>query len=262
MLKKLILVGVVAAVAMVGLRGTRFLGYAKQELADARDWVDDQVPVEKKIEQMRKDVANLDRDVEHVKDGLAREIVEVRDLTTEVGKLRASVETEQKGLVKRGEEVKSATEYVSYGRAMIPVAEAKELLKQSVDTHIKRKQQLASMEKTLTHRERIKDTLEKQLDSMLKQKQELRAAIDAVEAEYKALQLQQMESKYQRDDTRLARVKESLSDLRKKLDIEREKLKLSPRVYEPETPAVTQSVDDILAPITRPATTTIHDAEE
>lgn len=262
MLKKLILAGVVTAIAVVGLRGTRFLGYAKQELADAREWVDDQVPVEKKIEQMRKDVANLDRDVEQVKGSLAREIVEVRDLTTEVGKLRASVETEHKGLVKRGEEVKAATEYVSYGRARIPVAEAKELLKQSVNTHLKRKQQLASMEKTLSHRERIKDTLEKQLDSMSKQKQELRAAIDAVEAEYKALQLQQMESKYQNDDTRLSRVKESLSDLRKKLDIEREKLKLSPRIYEPETPAVTLSVDDILAPLSQSSPTTIQDSDD
>lgn len=262
MFKKLILAGVIAAVAVAGLRSTSFFGYAKQELTDAREWVEDQVPVQKKIEQMRKDVANLDRDVETVKDGLAREIVEVRDLTTTVGKLRASVETEHKGLVQRGVELKSATEYVSFGRSMIPVAEAKNMLEQDVRTHVARKQQLDSLEKTLAHRERIKETLEKQLDSMKKQKLELKSEIDAVEAEYKALQLQQMESKYQSDDTRLARVKESLSSLRKKLDIEKEKLKLAPRVYEPETPGISKTVDEILAPLSKPTSTTIGQASE
>ena len=264
MIKKLVIVGLVATAAFVGLRHSKFFRYAKQELSDVHDWVEDQVPVEKKIEQMRKDVANLDRDVESVKDALAREIVEVRELTTDVGKLRASVETEHKGLVKRGEEIRDASEYVAYGRSKVSVAEAKELLKRDVGTHLKRKQQLESLEKTLANRERIKETLEKQLDSMLKQKQELKAEIDAVEAEYKALQLQQMESKYQNDDTRLARVKESLNGLRKKLDIEREKLQLAPRVYdEPATESVSgQSIDEILAPLIKGNTRTIDQARE
>ena len=84
MLKKLILAGFVAVVVLAGLRGTSFLGYAKQEVAEARVWLDDQVPVEKKIEQMRTEVANLDRDIEHVKNNLATEIVDVRALTTDV----------------------------------------------------------------------------------------------------------------------------------------------------------------------------------
>jgi len=264
MLKKLLIGGLVAVIAFVALRNTKLFHYAKQELSDAREWVEDQVPVEKKIEQMRKDVANLDRDVEAVKDALAREIVEVRELTTDVAKLRADVEAEHKKLVKRGEEIRQASEFVAYGRTKVPVAEAKDLLKRDVTSHLKRKQQLESLEKTLAYRERIKETLEKQLDSMLKQKQELKAEIDAVEAEYKALQLQQMESKYQHDDTRLARVKESLNNLRKKLDIEREKLQLAPRVYdEPASePATAQSIDDILAPLVREKPSKIGRSEE
>jgi len=251
MMKKLLLVGVVAALAVVGLRGTRFLGYAKNEVASISEWADDQIPVEKKIEQMRKDVADLDRDIERVKSELAREIVDVRDLTNQVGVFRAQVEKEQKTLTARGQEIKDATEKVSIGREVVSVSEAKDRLKTDVDSHLKRKSQLGNLEKALAHRERIKETLAKQLDGMAKQKQQLKAEIDAVEAEFKALQLAQIESKYQNDDTRLSKVKENLAALRKKLDVEKERLKLSPVGREDAAPVgATQSVDDILAPLT------------
>jgi hypothetical protein len=110
------------------------------------------------------------------------------------------------------------------------------------------------MEKQLAHRERIKDTLEKQLDTMITQKQTLKNDIEAVEAEFKALQLQQMESKYQTDDSRLARIKESIHKLKKGAEVEREKLNLTQSTAEDRPVASespTQSVDEILAPLSR-----------
>ncbi|MGL6097607.1 MAG: hypothetical protein ACRC7O_17635 [Fimbriiglobus sp.] len=250
MLKKLLLVAVVAAVAWVGFKTTKLAGYARNEAHSLRDWADDQVPVEKKIAAMRTDVAGLDRDVETVKDELAREIVDVRELTTQVGEFRAQLETEKKAVAQRGADLKDATEKVSVGRTVPAVSEAKERLQRDVNIVVKRQSQLATMETTLGHRERIRETLEKQLDGMLKQKQELKAEIDAVEAEFKAVQLAQIESKHQRDDSRLAGVKENLAALKKKMEVEREKLKLSPRVHEDTTGATAKSVEEILAPLT------------
>ena len=82
-----------------------------------------------------------------------------------------------------------------------------------------RKTHLDALEQSLAHHGRIKATLEQQFDEMRRQKEQLKAEIDAVEAEYKALQLQQIESKYQTDDTRLARIKENLRSMRHKLDV-------------------------------------------
>jgi hypothetical protein len=62
-----------------------------------------------------------------------------------------------------------------------------------------------------------------------------------------------MESKYQTDDTRLAKIKESMRELRKKFDVEREKLKLMPAALDgPVSTAGTKSVDDIMAPLSAP----------
>lgn len=254
MLKKLLLTAAVAAVAVTAIRGTKVATHARHEVESLRDWADEQIPVEKKIAQMRKDVGHLDRDVERVKDELAREIVETRELRDAVASQKARVETEATALVARGEAIKGGAAKVAAGRGGVGADEARGELKRDVDLHLKRKAQLASLEKTLAQREKIRDTLERQLDSMARQKLELRAEIDAVEAEFKAVQLARVESKYQHDDSRLARVKESLNALKKRIAIDKEKVALSPRGAEDASPRPTgESVEQILAPLA-PAT--------
>ena len=261
MFKKLLLVGLIAGAGVFVLRGTKFFGYAKDEVASWKNWADDQIPVEKKIAQMRKDVASLDRDIEKVKTELATSIVRVRDLTGDTADLRAAVTAEQDRLLAQGKSIRDASELatnggsatVKYGTSTVTIADAKDRLARDVAIFKNRKSQLANMEHVLAQQERTKEMLEKQFDELRRQKEELKVAIDAVETEYKALQLQQMESKYQTDDTRLARIKENLRALRTKLDVEKEKLKLTPKVHEaPVTPTGTeQSVDEILAPLTK-----------
>jgi chromosome segregation ATPase len=95
-----------------------------------------------------------------------------------------------------------------------------------------------------------RDTLEKQLDALKNQERELATAIDGLEAEVTALKLQQMESKYQTDDTRLSKIKEDIRALKTKIEIQREELKLLPGVFDtPATATSNKSVDDIMAPL-------------
>jgi hypothetical protein len=59
-----------------------------------------------------------------------------------------------------------------------------------------------------------------------------------------------MESKYQTDDTRLARIKEGIRELQAQIQVEREKLRLLPVALESSpAPAADKSVDDIMAPL-------------
>jgi seryl-tRNA synthetase len=250
MCKKLLLVAVIGVAAFAALRGTKFFGLAKQEIADAQSWLDNQIPVEKEIARLEKEVGGLDKDRSKVADLLAKEIVEVRYLRESTDELRVAVGGEDERLRQAADDIKKATQQVKYGRSMVSIPEAKEMLRGDVARQVARKNSLDVQEKTLTARERNREYLEKQLDTLQRQKNELATQIEAFKSEYKALQLAQMESKYQTDSTRLAGIKDSLRELKKKLEIEREKLKLAPRVAE-ETTAVStsQSVDDIIAPL-------------
>jgi chromosome segregation ATPase len=248
MLKKLLLVGVIAAGVVGAVSLTKVGTRVRHEARSAVHWLDEQMPVEKKISMLRSEVGNLDRDIEKIKNELAKEIVAVRELTTTTNQLRAAVETENKQLVTRAEEIKDSTTKVKVGGAFISVPEATKQLNKDVNAHLTKKKSLEAYEKALTSREKIVKTLSQQFDTVKSKKEEFLAQIDEFEAEYKALQLQQMESKFQTDDTRLANLKKELANLNRNLEIEKTKLELEPRKYSTEaaTTSTSESIDNIL----------------
>ena len=253
MMKKIMIVGGIAVVALVVLTAA---GVSVRQLAKHavnRIQSETAPSTEEKLSDLRKEVGKLDKDVEKIKTELAREIVAVRGLSTETAELRAAVETEKTTLVKRGEEIKDATERVKSGSTFISVPEAKSRLQKDVAIHVQKSTTLGYKEKSLAEREKVRDALQKQLDEMVRQKQEMLAEIDAVEAEFKAVQLAQIESKHQFDDSRLSKIKEKLRGIRTEVEVAKETGRLN-EVYAPKLeekvaldPGTT--VDEILAPL-------------
>lgn len=257
MFKKLLIVGLIAGGAVVVLKGTKLFSHAKQEIASWRESLEDNIPVEKKIALLRKDVAALDKDISKVKDELAKEIVITQRLQKDVVEKHAAVKADRTRIdafAALVQEKETTNTTVSIGSAKFSIADAKVRLKQDVDNHLLRKKTLASVEQALTHHEKIKDTLARTLDELSRQKDAMAYEIDAVEAEFKNLQLTQIESKYQHDDSRLAKIKQDLAKLRDSVKIQEVRASLDAPVKTNTTAPVTtnitpESVDDILAPL-------------
>ncbi len=259
MIKKLFLMTVCGALAFAALRSTKAFSYARQSVSEASDWASSQVPPERELKRLRAEVKALDGDVLRVAERLARENVDVRELRQAVADHRSKQSDLKEKLTSRGAAVKAATETVAFGDRKLPVAQAKAELAESVARYTTGQRTQDSLDATLASRERSREALEKQLDTLKAQRLEMTAAIDGLEAELTAVKLQQMESKYQCDDTRLSGIKESIRDMRKAIAVEREKLKLAPVVHDDDRPtaaSANRSVDDILAPLAdKPAAT-------
>jgi len=257
--KKMLLVAGAVGLGVVMWKSTNtVVKSVRHEAQSVATWVvsDANVPMEKRFEMLRRDAQSIDGEMERVKNDLAREIVEVRDLTARTAELRAAVEKDAATLTARGQAITDATEKVKYGARTLPKAEALTQLERDVNGYARSKQQLATMETTLGHREAIKETLAKTLDGMRSKKGEVLAAIDEVEADYKQLQLTAVKSKHPvLDDSKLSQIKESLRALKKSVAIEKEKQNLTPRLLD-EAPAAgpAKSVKEILAPVTGAAT--------
>lgn len=251
MFKKLLLVAVIGGLAFAAIKGTRTFRHVKEEVASLENWVDSKIPFEKKVAQLRKEVAALDRDTDRVADELAHAIVNTRYTAADLKQAQADFTAENKKVLAMADTIKDATEKVHYGTVMVSVPEAKQRLSADVKRVVARKHNVETLQHTLAAQERIKETLQKQLETLKVQKTVLAAEIDGLEAEYKDLQLKQMESKFQFDDTRLARIKERIREMRKDIDVKAEHLNLKPQVNEEATgaPATGLSVDEILAPL-------------
>jgi DNA repair exonuclease SbcCD ATPase subunit len=255
MLKKMVILGVIGFVAVTALGGTRLASYIRAEIAAARERAEANVPPEKEIARLRHELKLLDKDIMTVVDQLARETVAVKNLQKDVDERAAKQEQAAALLKSRAEAIKNAEGHVTFGSRTMTVDVAKVELEDGVRIFTANQKTLETLKATVATRTKVRENLEKQLEALKNQKVELAAAIDGMEAELAALKLQQMESKYQTDDTRLAKIKEDLKKLKDRVDVEREKLKLMPAALDaPAKPAVnSKSVDDIMAPLNAPA---------
>jgi len=252
-LKKALLVGIVAGGTVYAVKHTKVGGHVRHEAEEVVAWAESQVPVEKKIAKLRKDVAYLNKDIDKTAGLLAKEIVETRMLAGDLSEQRAALEVKKAAVLARGKSLDESFKVGAGDDKPVPAPGAKDRLRAEVAWVKDQQAQVSMKERSLDLKEKNKATLEGQLSTLKTKKLELETAISAAETKYKELQLAQMENKFQSDDTRLSKIKADLRELNKLLDIKAEELKLAPTVREegtPTQPADSQSVEDILAPLT------------
>jgi len=255
MLKKLVIVGIVGFVAVAAVKGSKFGSYIRSEFDAIKARAEANISPEREIARLRSEIKHLDQDILAVVSQLAKERVEVAQLKERADELRAKQSKDKEILNARATAIKNATEFVTFGNRKVAIAAAKAELEDGVRRYTANEKSLVAMDTAVGSRDRVKETLEKQLETLKNQKGELAAAVDALEAEVTALKLQQMENKYQTDDTRLGKIKEDIRALKTKIEIEREKLKLLPAVLDtPSKVTSNKSVDDIMAPLTGSST--------
>ncbi len=249
LLKKLLLVGVVAGGTVYAVKNTRVGGHVRHEAQEMVAWAESQVPVEKKIAKLRKDVSFLNKDIDRAAGSLAKEIVEVRLLAQDVAEQRAALGKDKVALLARGKALEDGLKVGATDKAP-PAPGAMDRLKLDVTRFKDGERRVSTNERMLDLKEKNKAALEGQLTTLKTKKLELETAISLAETKYKELQLAQMESRFQSDDTRLSKIKADLRELNKELDIKAEELKLAPAVHEEVKPAGEhQTVGEILSPL-------------
>ncbi len=259
MLKKMVILAVVGFVAIAAIGGTKLASYIESKYRAAEQAVAESIPPEEEIARLKTEINLLDKDVKTLVNQLAKERVEVNQLKGKVDEMAAMQSGEKERINARAVAIKTAEkdslQTVSFGNRSLNVATAKTELEVDVKRYTNAQKSLVAHEALLTNRIKIRDSIEKQLEATKNQKSELAGAVEEMEAELALLKLQQTESKYQTDDTRLAKIKEDLRKLRTRVEVKREELKITQTTLD-DVPATTgngKSVDDILAPLNGPA---------
>lgn len=247
MFKKILVVGAAGLLIAAVLTQTKVGKHLTRQWDRAEAYLENQIPPEEEIARIKKDVATLDRDIEKAKGDLALENVEVRELSDKVGDLRARTEKSRTAVEARGRMVKEATDtrFVKWDGRPIDFTKAKEMLADEVRNHKALEKQFTSTEKMLTVHERTRSLAEKHLQALISEKAQLESQVTDLDALIKEVRIEQVQSKYQNDGTRMARVKEDLAKLKKRIAVQREKLNLTKK-WDPNS-VENKSVDEILA---------------
>jgi chromosome segregation ATPase len=250
MCKKILFVGAVGLLTAALLTQTKLGSHAKAWMNRAEAKLESSIPDEHEVQRLKMEVAELNKEIELAKNDVAKEIVEAREQKAKVGTLAEQVKNSRTALDARYAIVKAAenekdTHFVKFDGNKYDLVRAKQMLQDQVRTQVAVEKNLKSEETMLTVRERTRDLAEQHLKSLVSQKSELDAILTEMEADIKQLKIEQIESKYQNDGTKMADVKESIAKLKKRIAIQREKLNLA-KTYDPAS-AQNKSADEIMA---------------
>jgi peptidoglycan hydrolase CwlO-like protein len=247
MFKKVLIVGAAGLLIAAVLTQTKVGKHLSRQWDKAEQYLENQIPPEEEVARIKKDVASLDKDIDKAKGDLACENVECRELTTEVARLRTQTESSRAAVEARGRMVKEATDtkFVKWDGRSIDFTKAKEMLASEVKNHKSLEKQFQATEKKLAVHEQTRTLAEQHLQALISEKAQLESDVTDLEAMIKQFKIEQVQSKYQNDGTRMAQVKEDLAKLKKRIAVQREKLNLT-RKFDPNS-VENKSVDEILA---------------
>src|SRR5262249_15768194 len=110
---------------------------------------------------------------------------------------------------------------IRYGDRDYSATRIREKLAADFASYQKCEAEVKSKEKLLDAKERSLETAREQLSSIRAQKQDLEVQIAQLEADLKAVRLAQTRNKFHFDDSRLARCKATLAEIRSRLKVEK-----------------------------------------
>lgn len=219
MIKKAIVAAGVLVVLGVLVFGTEVISYVRTSAGVVSDAVHDRVPIEFQIERARDLIENLVPDIRKALHVIAKEQVEVERLEKEIADGGAALDNAEEQMVRLKDDLQSGKETFVYNKRPYTVLQVKTDLANRLDRCRTAKATLETKQQIYDARLKKLDAAREKLDGMLSERSRLQVEVEHLEARLKMLAAAQTTSDYQVDDTKLARAKELIRDLRTRLDV-------------------------------------------
>ncbi|MEX0939634.1 MAG: hypothetical protein WDZ59_17350 [Pirellulales bacterium] len=229
--------------------GRDAVSYVWTSASQVKDSVRSSVPVEFEIERARREVKNLVPDIRRNMHVIAKEEVEVERLDNEIAKLETRLADDRGDLMRLQSDLSSGKPSFHYAGRSYSEEQVKSDLSRRFQRFQTNDATLASLRDIHLARQRSLDAARQKLEGMLAAKRQLEVDVENLEAKLKMVEVAQTTSDYNFDDSRLARVKELVADIRTRLDVAG-KLANADVKFQDEIPLEAEAPDDIVEQVT------------
>jgi len=220
MLKKAILGAALSAGTLYLAFGTSAPCMVRTALQRVRHNADDAISVPFKIDQAREEIASLEPAIKDNIEVLARAEVDVEYLNREIANKQASLASEKKAMLALRESLETGDfRLAGHGHVRYTEDEVKGDLARRLDRYRNVNKILEEKEATLKAREKSVIAARKLLMEMAAQKQTLLTKLEKIEAHLKMIEATRATNEFDFDDSALARAKQSVSELEKRLEV-------------------------------------------
>jgi chromosome segregation ATPase len=220
MIKKAVLGAALSAGAMYLVFGTSAPSYVRTAFHRVRHNAKDAVPVQFEIDRARQEIANLEPAIKDNIEVLARAEVDVEYLNREIATTQANLASEKKAMLALRDSLETGDfRLAGHGHVRYTEDEVKGDLARRLDRYRNVNKILEEKEATLKAREKSVIAARKLLMEMAAQKQTLLTKLEKIEAHLKMIEATRATNEFDFDDSALARAKQSVSELEKRLEV-------------------------------------------
>ncbi len=211
-----------AIVLMLGLFffGANMVSYVSTSAQYMRDSVEDSVPTEFQIERARNLVADLGPEIEKNMLAIAREEVEVERIEKQIADTEARLTDQKQDVLRLRADLSTGKEVFTYGRRAYTVQQVKLDLSNRFDRYQTGERTLASLQDKYGNRNAALTAAQDKLQALMSAKDDLEAEIESLEAQAGMVAAAEAANAYHFDDSKLGRVRQLVSDLQTRLDVE------------------------------------------
>jgi len=250
MIKKGVLGAALAAGALYLAFGTSAPSYVRTAFHKVRGHAHDAVPVQFEIDRARQEIARLEKPIKETREVYFRTEVETEQLEREVTATKANLDKEKNTLLALRDSVKTGDLKLT-GNVRYSTEELNSELARRFDHYRNNSKFLVEKEATLKAKKKIMDAARQQLNNMRNQQREMTSKLNTIEARLQQIEAtkQTNEFNFDGDDSALARAKENVSDLEKRVEVQARIAEVEGRFADPAIPVFVEPGRDAVKEI-------------
>lgn len=244
MIKKLIVTTLGVGVLGGVLGATNLGSYVTTGCRQVSDSVEDSVPMTFQIDRARNMVRDLEPEIRHSMHVIAKEEVEVAELDKRLETATAKAEKDKSEIMRLQSDLSSGKNVFRYAGHSYSEDEVKEDLARRFNRYKTVDGTIESLQQMRDARQRNLDAAREKLTVMIGAQRQLQVDVENLEAKLKLVEVAEASSDFQFDDSKLARAKQLMVDIRTKLDVAA-KLANADTTFQEEIPLDETHAEDV-----------------
>jgi len=250
MIKKGVLGAALAAGTLYLAFGTSAPSYVRTAFHKVRGHAHDAVPVQFEIDRARQEIARLEKPIQETRQVYFRTQVDAEYLEREVATTRANLEKEKTVLQAMAAGAKTGDTKLT-GNVRFNRDELNAEMIRRKDHYDNTAKYLTEKETTLKAKRKIMDAALQQYRNLRDQQRELTAKLNTIEARVQQIETvkQTNQFNFKDDDSALANVKDNISDLEKRVEVQARIAEAEGQFADPAIPVYVEPGRDVVKEI-------------
>jgi chromosome segregation ATPase len=222
-MKKLLIIGIIGAVALVAIvKKTNVCSYAGTLVSSVTAQAKDAVPTKFELERIRNEIANLDGDISRMVRPIAEYKVAIEKLRTDITSSNEKITRQKAELLTVVKDLEQGKKHFQFRDQTYTAAQVRRQVDRNTADLKKLEAHVKTQQKVLEAKELSLTATQEQLAKVISMKREFETEIARLEAEEEALAVAKIGSTIKIDNSRVTQIKDALAAIEQRQKTEKE----------------------------------------